>query len=467
MLERLSGYEYYFFWDGFSGYFQIPLAPEDQEKTTFTCPYRTFTYRRMPFRLCNAPATFQRSMTAIFHDMCKDFMEVFMDNFSVFENSFISCLDNLSKMLARCEETNLVLDWEKFHFMVNEGIVLGHKISKAGIEVHKAKVDVIAKLPYPTNVKELHEILEYYHIGPAGGHYGTDITARKVFESRFDWLTIFKDSASMVREVSFQKALNIFLTESMPLTNILVSEVFDIWGIDFMGPFPSSQNNEYILIAIDYISKWVKTEVLPTNDARLREFSFQNIQPRKFLRSGSPLIVGYEKSGQNSKYRCDRGDGGGGGGAVEEKGGRGGGVVRECESMIDKLKGKFNGMSIEINKKKELQQLEQAAKLNIKSELPLLVEITPNSPITNSLIMGDEDLSIIPEKESDEFIKSSVEDLVPILTTLAIPSNLIGYETWHMIQELRMNELEAVWIEETRLKAWDAPRGSGSFPSSL
>ncbi|GJZ78844.1 reverse transcriptase domain-containing protein [Tanacetum coccineum] len=154
MLERLSGYEYYFFWDGFSGYFQIPLAPEDQEKTTFTCPYRTFTYRRMPFRLCNAPATFQRCMTAIFHDMCKDFMEVFMDNFSVFENSFISCLDNLSKMLARCEETILVLDWEKFHFMVNEGIVLGHKISKAGIEVDKAKVDVIAKLPYLTNVKD-------------------------------------------------------------------------------------------------------------------------------------------------------------------------------------------------------------------------------------------------------------------------------------------------------------------------
>ncbi|GKA28682.1 hypothetical protein Tco_0714927 [Tanacetum coccineum] len=116
------------------------------------------------------------------------------------------------------------------------------------------------------------------------------------------------------------------------------------------------------------------------------------------------------------RRRCDRGDGGGGGGAVEEKGGGGGGVVRECESMIDKLKGKFNGMSIEINKKKELQQLEQAAKLNIKSELPLLVEITPNSPITNSLIMGDEDLSIIPEKESDEFIKSSVEDLVPILS---------------------------------------------------
>ncbi|GJZ02602.1 reverse transcriptase domain-containing protein [Tanacetum coccineum] len=101
MLERLSRNGYYCFLDGFLGYFQIPLAPKDQEKTTFTCPYGTFAYRRIPFGLCNAPATFQRCMTTIFHDMCKDFMEVFMDDFSVFRNSFDSCLNNLSKMLAR------------------------------------------------------------------------------------------------------------------------------------------------------------------------------------------------------------------------------------------------------------------------------------------------------------------------------------------------------------------------------
>ncbi|GKB64083.1 DNA-directed DNA polymerase [Tanacetum coccineum] len=128
MLERLCGNEYYCFLDGFSGFFQIPIAPEDQEKTTFTCPYGTFAYRRMPFGLCNAPATFQRCMTAIFHDMVEDFMEVFMDDFSVFGNSFDCCLANLDRMLSRCEETNLVLNWEKCHFMVKEGIVLGHKI---------------------------------------------------------------------------------------------------------------------------------------------------------------------------------------------------------------------------------------------------------------------------------------------------------------------------------------------------
>ncbi|GKA08140.1 reverse transcriptase domain-containing protein, partial [Tanacetum coccineum] len=101
MLERLAGNEYYCFLDGFSGYFQIPIDPNDQEKTTFTCPYGTFAYRRMPFGLCNAPGTFQRCMMAIFHDMIEKTMEVFMDDFSVFGNSFSTCLTNLEKMLKR------------------------------------------------------------------------------------------------------------------------------------------------------------------------------------------------------------------------------------------------------------------------------------------------------------------------------------------------------------------------------
>nr|GFA10041.1 reverse transcriptase domain-containing protein [Tanacetum cinerariifolium] len=135
-------------------YFQIPIDPRDQEKTTFTCPYGTFAYRRMPFGLCNAPGTFQRCMLPIFHDMVENMMEVFMDDFSVFGNSFENFLSRLDKMLQRCEDTNLCLNWEKSHFMVKEGIVLGHKISKNGIEVDRAKVDVIAKLPHPTTVKD-------------------------------------------------------------------------------------------------------------------------------------------------------------------------------------------------------------------------------------------------------------------------------------------------------------------------
>ncbi|GJT34747.1 reverse transcriptase domain-containing protein [Tanacetum coccineum] len=113
MLERLAGNEYYCFLDGFSGYFQIPIDPLDQEKTTFTYPYGTFAYRRMPFGLCNAPGTFQRCMVAIFHDMIEKTMEVFMDDFSVFGDSFSSCLSHLDKMLQRCEDTNLfMLNWE-------------------------------------------------------------------------------------------------------------------------------------------------------------------------------------------------------------------------------------------------------------------------------------------------------------------------------------------------------------------
>ncbi|GJV94376.1 reverse transcriptase domain-containing protein [Tanacetum coccineum] len=142
MLERLAGNEYYCFLDGFSGYFQIPVDPHDQEKTTFTCPYKTFAYRRMPFGLYNAPGTFQRCMMAIFHDMIEKTMEVFMDDFSVFGNSFGNSLSRVDKMPQRCEDTNLCLNWEKSPFMLRKAFDLGHKISKNGIEVYKAKVYV-------------------------------------------------------------------------------------------------------------------------------------------------------------------------------------------------------------------------------------------------------------------------------------------------------------------------------------
>src|SRR5262249_39547189 len=149
--------------DGYSGYFQIHITPEDQEKTTFICPYRTFPYRRMPFRLCNALAIFQRCMTAIFSDMLEEGMEVFMDDFSMFGLSFDNCLTNLEKVLQRCIKTNLALNWEKCHFMVKEGIVLGHKISQKGMEVDRAKVEAIEKLPPPTLVKAVRSFLG--HVG--------------------------------------------------------------------------------------------------------------------------------------------------------------------------------------------------------------------------------------------------------------------------------------------------------------
>ncbi|GJU93217.1 reverse transcriptase domain-containing protein [Tanacetum coccineum] len=404
MLERLCGNEYYCFLDGFLRFFQIQIVPEDQEKTTFTCPYGTFAYQRMSFGLCNVSDTFQRCMMAIFHDMVEDFMEVFMDEFLVFRNSFDCCQANLDKMLARCEETNLELNWEKYHFMVKEGIVLGHKMSGARIEVDRAKINVIAKLPYPTNVKgvrsflghagfyrrfikdfsmickpltqilmkdakfdffddckkafnilkeklttapiiispdwnvpfelmcdtsdfavgavlgqridgkfkaiyyasktlnnaqehytttkknflqlfsllinnimrrcisrdEIREILEHCHSGPTGRHHSASITGRKVYEAGFFWLSIFKDAKDyVIRCDACQRSGNISSRNEMPQNNIQVCDVFDIWGLNFMGPFPNSKGNKYILVAVDYLSKWVKAQALPTNNDRV------------------------------------------------------------------------------------------------------------------------------------------------------------------------------------------------------
>nr|GEW47046.1 reverse transcriptase domain-containing protein [Tanacetum cinerariifolium] len=203
MLERLAGKEYYCFLDGFSGYFQIPIDLKDQEKTTFTCPYRTFAYKRMPFGLCNALGTFQRCMMAIFHDMIEQTMEVFMDDFSVFGQEAV-------------------------------------------------------------------DILTACHSGPTEGYYGANYTAKKVFDSGFYWPTIYKDAFELVKNCdSCQRQGKISQKDEMPQNAFQVCEIFDVWGIDFMGPFPNSRGNKYILVVVDYLSKWVEAKALPTNDARV------------------------------------------------------------------------------------------------------------------------------------------------------------------------------------------------------
>ncbi|GJX81311.1 reverse transcriptase domain-containing protein [Tanacetum coccineum] len=405
MLKRLGRNEYYCFLDGFSGYFQIPIDPQDQEKTTFTCLYGTFAYQRMPFGLCNAPGTFQRCMMAIFYDMIKETIEVFLDDFLVFGDSFSSCLSHLDKMLKQCEDTNLVLNWEKCHFMVKEGIILGHKISKSRIEVDRAKVDVIAKLPHPTSVKGVRSFLGHggfyrrfirpaddsssrkrnpyifskecieafnilkkklteapilvtpdwdlpfeimydasdYVVGEVLGqrktkhfqpiHYAsktmTDaqahytITKKELlgvvytFEKLRPYLVLSKTDTQLSRAENLaadhlsrlenphqgdheKKEIN----ETFPLETLgMISFHGDsstLWfadianyhagnfvGIDFMGPFPSSRGNKYILVVVDYLSKWVEAKALPTNDARVVVKFLKSL----FARFGTPHAI--------------------------------------------------------------------------------------------------------------------------------------------------------------------------------
>ena len=159
MLDSLARHSHYCFLDGYSGYNKIAIALEDQEKSTFTCPYGIFAFRRMSFGLCDAHATFQRCMMSIFSDLVEELMEIFMDDLSVYGSNFEDCLKNLATVLQRCQDKNLALNWEKCHFMVIKCIVLGHKISADGLEVDQAKIVVIKTLMSPTTIKGIRSFL--------------------------------------------------------------------------------------------------------------------------------------------------------------------------------------------------------------------------------------------------------------------------------------------------------------------
>ena len=125
MLDRLAGHSHYCFLDGYFGYNQIAIAPEDQEKTTFTCPYGTFVFRRMPFGLCNAPTTFQRCMMSMFSDLVEEAMEIFMDDFSVYGSSFEHCLKKFRNSTSEVSRQKSSIELGEMPFYGNIRYCLG------------------------------------------------------------------------------------------------------------------------------------------------------------------------------------------------------------------------------------------------------------------------------------------------------------------------------------------------------
>ncbi|KAG7548002.1 Integrase catalytic core [Arabidopsis suecica] len=531
MLERLANHPYYCFLDGYSGFFQILIHPNDQEKTTFTCPYGTFAYKRMPFGLCNAPATFQRCMTSIFSDLIEETVEGaqkmrgdkpsaelgemplhgqrrhrfgthdFRERNRGFYRRFIKDFSKLARPLTRllCKETEFTFDeecltafklikealvtapivqapnWDyPFEIMCDAsdyavGAVLGQKIDKKlhviyyasrtmddaqvryattekellavvfafekfrsylvgskvtvyidhaalrhiyakkdtkprllrwilllqefdmeivdkkgienGVADHlsrmriedevpiddsmpeeqlmafrqlnkssqtlKSLVQVCAmedKLPWyadyvnylvsgeePPNLSsyekkkffkdinhfywdepylytlykdkiyrrcvsedEAEGILLHCHGSAYGGHFATFKTVSKILQAGFWWPTMFKDAQQFISRCdSCQRKGNISRRNEMPQNPILEVEIFDVWGIDFMGPFPSSYGNKYILVAVDYVSKWVEAIASPTNDSRVVLKMFKTIIFPRFgiPRFGIPRVV--------------------------------------------------------------------------------------------------------------------------------------------------------------------------------
>eukprot|EP00253_Pinus_taeda_P010219 PITA_10219 len=166
VLDGLVGKKFFSFLDGFSGYNQIQISPEDQDKTTFTCPWGTFTYQVLPFGLCNALATFKRAVLSIFVELVRDSVEIYMDDFTPYGSNFQEALTNLEKVLAKCIKMNLSLSPEKCEFLMTEGTVLGHTISQQGLQVDPNKIAIIQKVPPPQKIRDVRSFLGFV------GYYG-------------------------------------------------------------------------------------------------------------------------------------------------------------------------------------------------------------------------------------------------------------------------------------------------------
>ncbi|GJV06925.1 reverse transcriptase domain-containing protein [Tanacetum coccineum] len=328
MLERLAGNKYYCFLDGFSGYFQIPIDSQDQEKTTFTCPYGTFAYRLLSKTIVYTDHSALKYLLAkqkakprllrwilllqefdvIIHDK-KGAENLTADHLSRLENPYKSDLEIKEITKTFPLET---LGMISFHgdsstpwFADIANYHAGNFIVKGMSSQQKKKFFKDVKHyfwddPYLFRIcadqmirrcvygQEAVDILTACHNGPTGGHHGANYTAKKVFDSGFYWPTIYRDAHDMVKSCdSCQRQGKISQKDKMPQNAIQVCEIFDVWGIDFMGPFPSSRGNKYILVAVDYLSKWVEAKALPTNDARVVVKFLKSL----FARFGTPRAI--------------------------------------------------------------------------------------------------------------------------------------------------------------------------------
>ncbi|GJU19029.1 reverse transcriptase domain-containing protein [Tanacetum coccineum] len=289
ILERLAGNKYYCFLDGFYRYFQIPIDPKDQDKTTFTCPYRTFAYRRMPFGLCNAPGMFQRCMMAIFHDMIDETIEalkyllakqdakprllrwiLLLQEFDVIirdkKGPKILAADHLSRL-----ENPHQSDLEKKEItetfpLETLGMVTFRGDSSTPwfadiANYHAGNLIICADQVIRRCVygQEAVDILTACHNGPTGGHHGTNYAAKKVFDLGFFWPTIYRDAHDLViRCDACQHQGKISQRDEMPQNAIQVCEIFDVWA-----------------------------KALPTNDARV----VCKILKSLFARFGTPRAI--------------------------------------------------------------------------------------------------------------------------------------------------------------------------------
>ncbi|XP_072060268.1 uncharacterized protein [Arachis hypogaea] len=316
MLERLAGHAFYCYLDAYLGYNQIAVDPQDQEKIAFTCPYGVFAYKRMLFGLYNALATFQRCILSIFSNMMEKFLEVFMDDFSIFD--CLQAFETLKAMLVTapvistpnwalpfkliCDASDYairavlrqrhdkllhviyyashILNDAERNYTITEkellAIVYLFAIQRAPWFLDIANYKAMNFIPKEYNRQQIRKLLydAKYYLWDEPYLFNRcsdgEQTATKVLQSEFYWPIIFKDSREFVCNCDkCQQAGNLPHKHEMPQQGIVIIELFDVWGIDFMGPFPPSYSNTYILVEVDYVFKWVETIALSINDARV------------------------------------------------------------------------------------------------------------------------------------------------------------------------------------------------------